>query len=385
MANVYMGTDVEDFIFGEATYEEACSSKKEEVEAKEENADVGDIEVDVETDKDGKIDTQANEEIKEAVEAEMNACGVMECVDDPEVACYRIALENEQNYNMILHAFMEMEIATLESTGVEMVYEESKINTFFTAIQKAIDKFWQKVQGIFKSVMTNISKFTDSNAAFVKKYGNSRYDIVKPGKEFNMKGYNFTDTIPLFVKVTSSLEGIYDKIKFNAAEYDAETKKNEFRSFLCGKASGTVSADTFSDELKIAFYGSKEKVDISLPDFSSLIVTLGSGKFQKNTVKKMYKNCKDTVSGLKKKVKEVEKNTQGDQMAAAKQLTTLINSSLSMMSKALSVKISAINSELIQSRVIAAFYIRNQPKEKKEEKKVAGESFTIEDLGVTLI
>ena len=138
MANVYMGKDVEDFIFGEASYEETTTTTEET--------------------------TTVEEESFEITDEEMNQFGVIECVDDPEVACYRIALENEQNYNMIMNAMMEKEFSVLEETGKEMVYEAANVKSFFNAIQAAISNFWSKVQGMFKAAMSRIQDFVSSNA-----------------------------------------------------------------------------------------------------------------------------------------------------------------------------------------------------------------------------
>ena len=113
MANVYMGTDVEDFIFSEGTtYEEVETPVEEGVE-----------------------ETPEVEE-EEISDEELNEFGVIECVDEPEVACYRIALENEQNYNKIMNAFMMKEFSVLESTGEEMVYEAADVKKFFDLVKE---------------------------------------------------------------------------------------------------------------------------------------------------------------------------------------------------------------------------------------------------------
>lgn len=386
MANVYYGSDVEDFIFGEATYEEACSKK--------ENADVDDIGVDVETDDDGKIDTQ----VKEEVEAEMEACGVMECVDDPEVACYRIALENEQNYNMVLNAFMQKEISVYESTGEEMVYEAAEKGRFFSAIQAIIDKFWAKIQGVFKAVINRIVSSTKANDSFIKKYKNAKMET--PSKAFEFKGYDFPMGYPNFKGVADIVDKVQSDYCVKAMfEENGEDTIKEFRSnfdSIKGKMRGcmckkdSVSADDFKGELNIAFFGVKDLKDkkaVKLIQFNELIKELERGKTSRENVKKSYDDAKAAITKLKATVKKTESSCKKAKdsigMQAARCLSDAISAGTTIMSQGLSAKTSAITAKLIQDRTMAAFYIKNQSKG-TSDKKTANES-AIEDLGINLI
>ena len=376
MANVYMGTDVEEFIFGEATYEEAC--KKEE--AKEE------IE---------KEDT----ELMEAVEAEMNAIGVQECVDDPEVACYRIALENEQNYNAIMNAFMMKEFSVLESTGTEMVYEAADVKSFFKYIKETIQSWWRKIQGVIKKVIEEIAKFTDVDAKFVKKYKGQYMQLPEKDKVF--KGYDFSA-----VKYAPNYSNIADEVKLSV---DAGIKKigtitdeeanafvtkfkNDFngvkgkmRAIACGE-SGTVSEDEFDKKLKVALFGSEDKVAIGLASrpFNKLLDELEGAKIAKAAAKHAHATAQSAVKELLADVKHAEsalvKGNKKGGTKVGKCLTDSINASLNIMSKTMHMETRAIMTNLRQNRAMAAFYVSHQPKATKVK-----ESAVEDDLGIVLI
>ena len=402
MINVYMGADVEDFIFGEGTtYEEAC--KKEEVEtpaaeepAKEEPAE------------EAAKEEEPAEEVEEAVEVtaeEMNECGVIECVDDPDVACYRIALENEMNYNAIMNAFMTKEYSVLESTGAEMVYEAVDVSKFFTFIEANVKKFWGKIQGVFKKVMDFIAEYVVYNKAFVKKY--KGVDMAAPTKEKEFKGFKFgefvVDYMDMYNEITKAIVDPTQLHKYSSAEAAEEvvTKfnsgfdavKDKVRGVACGK--DVVAADDFDGALKEKFYGSKEKEVVELKAFSKLIEDLEGAKKVKDTAKEMYKKAEAAVKKMISDVKTAEKQAgkeakesgkkANSAMRVGKCYTDALNATIGIMSKTFSAQSRAIIVKVQQDRAMAAFYVANQPKAAKEEKKATSESTVVDDLNVVLI
>lgn len=344
MSNVYMGTDVEEFIFGEGTYEESYSDLDAEIQA------------------------------------EMDATGIIECVDDPEVACYRIALENEQNYNMIMNTFMMHEYSVLESTGQEMIYEAEESKSFFQNVKKWVENFWKKVKGVFKKVMDVLGSLVLSNKKFVQMYEGKT--MSKPAKDKKFKGYDFPSNLGTIAKydtiatvVTSEVE--VDKIssitKDQVEDYvhtfntNFDAIKNKMRGYACG--GGTVVADNFKSKLQTAFYGG-EKKEIALGEFSTLIADLKDAKDSKKAAKDAYKTAEKSVKTLLKQVKQAENNiikskklkAGGDPgMKVAKCMSQAINASLSIMSQAMSVQNGAILAKARQDRAQAAFYVSHQP------------------------
>lgn len=383
MANVYMGTDLEAFIFDEsATYEES-SCKKEEAEDKKEVKEEGSVE----------------EEVVEVTDEEINTCGVIECVDDPEVACYRIALENEQNYNSIMNAFMVKEFSVLESTGSEMIYEAVDVQNFFASVKKTINLWWSKIQGVIKRVMEEISKRTDLNRAFVEKYTGKDIKTPENAKEF--KGYDFSKVSePEFVSVANLVESAVApskivKVDDAAAEEFMTSFKSKFeetkeymRGAACGDMNRKVSSDDFDKELRIAFFGSAEKVSVSLLPFSTLLSELSGAKDAKAKAKSAYKKAQDVVKKLQQEVKVAEgglkkSDKKNAGMKIAKCLTDSINASLGILSKAMSVYTKSMVARVMQDRAMAMYYITNQPK-KEKAKDVKESAVDFEDLGIVL-
>lgn len=394
MARVYTGENVEEFIFGEGTtYEESC--KKEETEpAAEPEAD------EVE---EGATSTDTDESVEEEVtvtDEEMNLFGVIECVDEPEVACYRIALENEQNYNMIMNAMMSREFSVLESTGAEMVYEAADIKKFFDIVKQTIAKWWAKIQGVFKTVVNKIAEFIDKDMKFVKKY--EKANIQTPNTDKKFEGFNFSNTkTPDYLKIAGEVKlsvelgvkNISTLVGDAATEYvetfnkDFTKTKNKMRAYACGKQ-GEVEEDDFDKELKIALFGSEEKVELALKPFAELLREIEYGKYAKGQAKQSYKNAENSVKALHKEIKIAESKfvagRKDSGMKIAKCLTDSINASLRIMSKALSMEVKAIMTNLRQNRAMAAFYVTNQP----DAKTVKKESTVVEstnDLGIVLI
>lgn len=371
MASVYMGKDVEDFIFGEGT------SYETEV-----------IETPVEESKNFEV-----------TDEEMNQFGVIECVDDPEIACYRIALENEQNYNMIMNAMMTREFSVLESTGEEMVYEAVNIKGFFKSVQEALGRFWAKVQGIFKNVMDKLQDLVSSNKDFVKKYKGKT--MQRPEKEKKFKGYEFEKAEPAgYVAVTEIIDRHVDASKIsslndNGANEFATKFRDEFGSLKDNMRGAVVygveqplEEKEFLKEAQKRFFGS-EKKDLELVDFSHLIKRLEGAKDAKDSAKKSYKAAADAVKKLRTDVKQAEsalvkeagrKNATGG-MKVARCMTDAINASLGIMARAMSVEVAAISARARQDRAMAAFWVSNQPK----AAAATTESAEIDDLGIVLI
>lgn len=359
MQNVYMGLDVEDFIFSENStgFEDAEFTVSDE---------------------------------------ELNEFGVIECTEDADVACYRIALENEQNYNAIMTAMLTREYSVLESTGEEMVYEAGKIKEFFGWIKKQIQKFWAKVQGVFKKVMDTIGSIVLSNKSFVKKYRSLQGSMKKPADGKQFEGYNFGNLEIYYEKLaadmtTKSKDLITKDLTWGGHEgADRKEKraitdeaKNHYRGILIGE-NGSVSAADYDEKLKVKLYGSAQPVKIALKDFKSLLDELETAKDAKKDAQDSYKEAQKSIKAYLKLVKECESKLSGDQAKLAaegsKRISEMVNFGLNIMSQALSVQTRAITAKATQDRKMANYYVRGQ-------QKSVNASAIEEDLGlnVTLV
>lgn len=342
MQNVYMGLDVEDFIFGEGTtYEESFSNVTDE---------------------------------------EMNEFGVIECTEDPDVACYKIALENEQNYNAIMMAMLTQEYNVLESTGSVMVYEASTLKNFYENVKKQIQRFWAKVKGVFKKVMDKLSSIVLSNKAFVKKYRTAGLKMPEKEKEFT--GYMFPLKDIKYSAVVSVIEGIKGADK---AEMDAKDKTdnalNEVRGKLIG--SGSLTAEGFEKQLKLHLYGSENTEAIKIDNLNDLFNELESASDQKKAAKAAHKEAEKSIKGLLSEVKKEQSSAKSDAaVQRAKKKSEIITRSLNIMSTALSVQTRAIIANAVQNRKMANYIVNVQ---NKKGEKFQKESFVEDGLNVEII
>lgn len=401
MSRTYYGDDVEEFIFGEGTtFDEACSKEACKKEAckkeackkegcKKEGCDGEDM---------GDEYDEIEESEIEVTSEEMNAFGVIECVDDPEVACYRIALENEMNYNTIMNAFMNKEFSVLESTGREMIYEAADVAKFFDTIMAYVKKFWGKVQGVFKKVMDRISEYVVFNKRFIDKYEGASMKTPEGANEFD--GFNFADLTMDYMKiydvVTKKIvdpKALHKYASADAVEQfvtsfneDFKDAKDQMRGIACGTSS--VKEEDFSKMLKERFYGSAEKVKVKLLPFDELISELKSAKAAKDGAKQSYKKAESAVKSMMSDVKAAKasvskaKGKSNSAMRVAKCYTDALNACITIMSKTLSAQTRAILTKAKQDRAMAGYYVSNQP---KGEKKTAKNEAAFEDLGIVLI
>lgn len=342
MQNVYMGLDVEEFIFGEGTtYEESYSDVTDE---------------------------------------EMNEFGIIECVDDPDVACYRIALENEQNHNAIMMAMLTKEYNVLESTGSVMVYESGTVKSFLDNVKKQIQKFWAKVKGVFKKVMDKLSTIVLSNKAFVKKYRSAGLKMPEKDKDFT--GYMFPLKEIKYSGVVSIVEGIKDASK---GEMEAENKTDTTLSFVRGRlvGKGPLNAEEFDKALKEHLYGSVNTETINIGNLNDLFDELESASDQRKAAKAAHKEAEKTIKGLLSEVNKEKANAKSDAATQrAKKKSEIISRSLNIMSSALSVQTRAIIANAVQNRKMANYIVNAQ---NKKGEKFQKESFVEEDLAVELI
>lgn len=346
MQNVYMGLDVEDFIFGEGT-------------------------------------TYEND-VMDVSDEEMNAFGVIECTEDPDVACYRIALENEQNHNAIMMAMLTHEYNVLESTGQVMVYEGGAIKSFLNKVKEQIQKFWAKVKGVFKRVMDQLSSIVLSNKSFVKKY-RSAGSLTAPDKDFT--GYNF-DTSKFVVPYSKAVREISEIKNTDTDNKIMETKLNLVRTQLCFNASG-VTADNFADTLKDQIYGSKNTVVVSTKgkNFQDLLDNLEDASRQKKAAKDAHKEAEKSVKELLNDVKKLQREAESGsaEEKAAKARATAISRCLGIMSTALGVQTRAIIASAVQDRKMANYFVTSQNAKKKDDKKAVNASAVMDLDNLELI
>ena len=325
--NTYMGSDVEDFIFNEGT-------------------------------------SYTDPEL----ERELNEYGIIECVDDPDVACYRIALENEQNFNAINNALMLNQISALESGRTYV--SEGTIKDGWEKIKEAIKKFWAKVKGVFKKLMDHINSIVLSNKSFVKKYRAVKVTKPTSGKKFTGFRYNL-DCIR-YSNIISYLTNIHnmasDKDKTTSRTYTSATAiefktiYDNMRGTIIGQRQG-ITAENFGMALKTALQGSANSEALPLDDFSRLLDRLETAKDVKKYAQNAYKEVETVVKDMLDTIKKNE-NLHDDYIS---DYTKAHNQALSIMSTALSAQVKAITAQAVQDRKMANYWIRSQERGYRNE------------------
>ena len=330
MSLVYEGTDIEDFIFGEGT-----------------SYDFSDV--DIET---GRI---------------------VECREEPEIGCYRIALESEQNFNNILMAIATQEIATFESTGVSMVYTEGSLKDIGKSIKNAILKAWEKIKGVFKRAIDWISQFIFTNKKFVERY---KGKTVKVPTDKKFKGFDYSNAATDREKASEIPKLISDTINMNMTKVagGVENIKNieeGLRKDIVKKVGGTTSGDSsdFAADLKKALRGGKDEkydLDLKVSDYDASINIISNGKQTKSILKKSYssneKMIKALVDLVDSKRRAAEKGSEAE--SKLKESGNAAAACIRIVSITNGAHINAIQAAVNQAKAIVLFFNANQPKEK---------------------
>lgn len=344
MNNVYMGLDVEDFIFGEGTTYE--------------------------------------ENIDNVTEEDMNRFGVIECVDEPDVACYRIALENEQNYSAIMMAMMNKEYQVLESTGSEMVYEAVDVKHYMDLVKAQIQKWWAKIKGVFKKLVDKITSFVGSNKAFVKRFRPRVGEMTKAGADFT--GWSFHPNLGSainYAAVASYLADAADMLPENTE------KDNKILDGVRGKLIGKddLNANEFSKLLQKHLHNEKENTEvIKSSGLEHLLNELEKAPTARKDAMAAHKEVEKTVKKLLSEVNKQKSKAEGEKAAGLRRFGTAISQSLNVMSTACNAQVVAIMQKMLQDRKAANAIVAANGKKEKTTVQHNSASFG-EEFDVVLI
>lgn len=314
---------------------------------------------------------------------------------NPVEECMIAMAECEHNWNAIMQAIGTREIQEA-SRGREMVMEAVDIKGFFNRAKEFFVKMFKKITAIVKNWLENASATFRTNKSFADKYGskladgqkaynaksNSKafkgytfrkngQDLRKAANEFVSKQQEHNSTVTAAAnKLTSDLESgnsAYSKI--NRFAQDNNLDVDAFRAKMCGRSSGTVSASDYSDALKEAFFGSKEKVTLTEIKPDDLITVLKGSEFDIKAIKKAYATMKKGFDDILKALKKLENAVNKSQdkghytenrSSAMKNVTYFITKVKEMKSAgtmSLSMMMKAIKAEKAQARKIANAYI----------------------------
>ena len=250
---------------------------------------------------------------------EVNACFEESSME----AAARICYENTVNWNNIQQAVTIDELIHLESTGVEMLYEGAKIDTFIEKAKAFFKSIWNKIQEMFKKAAMQFNAWFQKDAEFIKKYEKTIRANMRNkdygDKEISVYNYIFYNSAAsafstiadpkVSTEITAS--GAPDAARKDIAEkYSKEkiTKKlNEVRGTISGKG-GEIEAGEFNKIVKVSLQGDDNKTDVKLASMAEKAMSfLRDSKNFKTQINEGLKQSKKSINDAIRACEELQK------------------------------------------------------------------------------
>ena len=293
----------------------------------------------------------------------------------------QIAYETAVNQHNLMKAIGIQELAALEETGEEIVYEAVNVKGIIDKMKAAIMKLWNKIKALVAKFAAKFQSFGGDDKKFINRY--KKQILMGSAKGLEVKGYNFTtDALTVSDAVSKGLNT--DAAKAAKAVMGGATgtkvNKDDFedkmRGAILGK--GSLDASEFSKELK-AVYRSGEDSPQTLENINKgeLVAFLSSGtdksikaiKADLTTQEKEYNNAIKKLNDLEKKLLK-EKPADGDKYAAASEglanisdANQVFTTGMSLIQLVHSARMKAFNDKRHQCKSICSKIIgRKEPK-----------------------
>lgn len=194
--------------------------------------------------------------------------------EHPVDACYRLTLENEQNWFNIMNTLAVSEMAFLEAHDGDtyMMYEAVDIKKIVNTVVDWIKKQFAKLKGVFEKAINKIKEALNFDKKLIKKYdAKVKSNPSIASKTFpifpikNNRIVDFDEINKIFDIIRNSYDSKCaseinkmsgDSEKLGSWDKDSRTgMMDEVRGEIVSKmggASGSCSAKDYSDELKKA-------------------------------------------------------------------------------------------------------------------------------------
>lgn len=173
-----------------------------------------------------------------------------------EEMALNLVAESENNYAMIMKAVALDELAYLEETGEEIIYESGGVSGFLKKVKEFFIKLIEKVRQLLHTFLTRLASFVKSDKDFASKYKrefSTKWGAVK--NDFEFKGYVFTVQSPSAQR---------DIIKQNYRDHYVESNAKLADDQKSAAASFIDSGDT--TELFALESGVKANIESKLKD-----------------------------------------------------------------------------------------------------------------------
>lgn len=298
----------------------------------------------------------------------------------------QIAYETAVNQHNLMKAIGIQELAAIEETGEEIVYEAVNVKGIIDKMKAAIMKLWNKIKSLVAKFAAKFQSFGGDDKKFINRY--KKQILMGSAKGLEVKGYNFTtDALTVSDAVAKGLntEAAKAAKAVMGGATDTKVNKDDFedkmRGAILGK--GSLDASEFSKELK-AVYRNGEDSPETLENINKgeLVAFLSSGtdksikaiKADLTTQEKEYNNAIKKLNDLEKKLLK-EKPADGDKYAKASEglanisdANQVFTTGMSLIQLVHSARMKAFNDKRHQCKSICSKIIgRKEPKNESYE------------------
>ena len=311
-----------------------------------------------------------------------------DCLSFAEQAMY-VAEYAQEEYNNLFEAVGVEELAVYESTGMEIVYEGAKLDSFKKRVEEFFKKIWAAIKAAFekiyaffisksKKIMGEIGKI---DAATVKKATEDKKDKVY-GTFHDISGVNIdskvNECVNMVKRVNDEFDSVDDKVFEKKDLGEAKEEINKIKENLI-KLAFTKMVDKAESLSDISAGIKKEAKEVKVDgawlssNFSKLVEIVNGGK-PINKLKETYKKEKATIDEAIKAAKGLKEK---DMISAAQRIAVL-----GKLANAMDVTVNAyfdlVKKQFTESIVILVKVRsdanRADKKAKAEKKEKVGES-----------
>lgn len=302
--------------------------------------------------------------------------------EDPVSACYRITMENEQNWFNIMNTIAFSELAYMEAHegSTEAMYEAADFKKIKDTIVAFIKNAWAKLKGVIQKAISNLTDVLNGDkrlcAAYLKK--------IKEKPELEKK----TATVPKYSVLSGSKSDLVSFIL--GIGLDAHREFDELwgftdyaNTYLCNDKCSKFESKKFEglkgDEMKDALYNTSE-VKISGSDAYAKVNSGKNVTFLKNLYKVEEKEFNKLISQFNKEKADEAKNdfyNNASKVVALK--SKYVKQTISVLNMAVKACIQAVNKDYAKNRAILKAIVGGKGEDpatnaKKDDKKAANES-----------
>lgn len=294
----------------------------------------------------------------------------------------QIAYETAVNQHNLMKAIGIQELAAIEETGEEIVYEAVNVKGIIDKMKDAIMKLWNKIKSLVAKFASKFQSFGGDDKKFVDRY--KKQILMGSAKGLEVKGYNFTtDALTAggaYVDALTKTEAGRAALSVFQGKTDAKVNKDDFEDKMRGSilGKGDLDASEFSKELKAAFRDGEDK-PITLENINKgdIVAFLSSGtdkaikaiKADLTTQEKEYNKAIKQLNDLEKKLLK-EKPADGAKYATASEglanisdANQVFTTGMSLVQLVHSARMKAFNDKRHQCKSICSKIIgRKEPK-----------------------